>query len=129
MGWCRNSLPASGVMTGITQKMCANCGQSFGCGVNSSDGCWCASLPQVVAEPNPANDCFCPECLFDQMRKDKFAEAIEGEDYYFENGLLVMTASYHIKRGSCCGNGCVWCPYDPPHQAGATKLADKAVAK
>ena len=36
----------------------------------------------------------------------------EGEDYYFENGLLVMTEAYHLKRGFCCGSGCRHCPYD-----------------
>ncbi|MBY0451848.1 MAG: hypothetical protein K2P92_02355, partial [Bdellovibrionaceae bacterium] len=28
-----------------------------------------------------------------------------------ENGLMVMTAAYHLKRGTCCGNGCRHCPY------------------
>jgi hypothetical protein len=50
---------------------------------------------------------------------------IEGEDYYFEDGLLVMTAAYHKKRGSCCGNECRWCPFEPRHQAGITKLAQE----
>ncbi len=37
---------------------------------------------------------------------------IEGEDYYFnENGLMVFTAAYLLKRGYCCGNGCLNCPY------------------
>lgn len=36
----------------------------------------------------------------------------EGEDYYFENGLMVFTAAYHLKRGYCCGSGCRHCPYD-----------------
>ncbi len=48
---------------------------------------------------------------------------VEGEDYYLENGLLVMTAAYHKKRGSCCGNQCRWCPFEPKYEAGATKLA------
>ncbi len=34
-----------------------------------------------------------------------------GEDYYFENGFLVMTATYLLKRGYCCGSGCRHCPY------------------
>jgi hypothetical protein len=35
------------------------------------------------------------------------------EDYYFDdNGLLVMTAAFHRKRGFCCGNACQNCPYD-----------------
>lgn len=33
------------------------------------------------------------------------------EDYYFENGLMVFTESYHLKRGYCCKNVCRHCPY------------------
>ena len=40
-------------------------------------------------------------------------------DYYFENGLLVYTAAYHLKRGSCCGSGCRHCPYEPQHVEGS----------
>lgn len=36
---------------------------------------------------------------------------IEGVDYYFENGLMVLTAHFLLKRGYCCGNGCRHCPY------------------
>jgi hypothetical protein len=36
---------------------------------------------------------------------------LEPEDYYYENGYLVFTAAYHLKRGSCCGSGCRHCPY------------------
>jgi hypothetical protein len=36
-------------------------------------------------------------------------------DWYFENGLHVYTAAYHLKRGSCCGSGCRHCPYEPRH--------------
>ena len=32
-------------------------------------------------------------------------------DYYFEDGLMVFTRSYHLKRGYCCKNGCRHCPY------------------
>lgn len=40
-------------------------------------------------------------------------------DWYFENGLLVFTASHHLKRGSCCGSGCRHCPYEPKHAEGS----------
>lgn len=116
-------------MSETTPKICANCGQRFGCGVDSGAGCWCAAWPQAFAKPDPARDCFCPECLSAQLKKNRSVEAVEGEDYYFENGLLVMTAAYHIKRGSCCGNGCVWCPYEPRHEGGATKPAAGAHTK
>ncbi|HMQ03053.1 MAG TPA: DUF5522 domain-containing protein [Pyrinomonadaceae bacterium] len=35
----------------------------------------------------------------------------EGTDYYFENGLMVLTAEFLLKRGYCCGSGCRHCPY------------------
>ena len=36
----------------------------------------------------------------------------EGEDYYFEDGLMVLTARYHLRRGYCCEQGCRHCPYE-----------------
>lgn len=44
------------------------------------------------------------------------------EYYYFENGLLVYTAAYHLERGSCCGSGCRHCPYEPKHIQGNTQV-------
>ncbi len=38
-------------------------------------------------------------------------EFIEGRDYYFENGLMVLTAHFLRERGYCCGNECRHCPY------------------
>jgi Family of unknown function (DUF5522) len=36
----------------------------------------------------------------------------EGEDFYYnEQGYVVLTEKYHLKKGSCCGNGCRHCPY------------------
>ncbi|HTR30386.1 MAG TPA: DUF5522 domain-containing protein [Puia sp.] len=39
-------------------------------------------------------------------------ELIEGIDYYYENGLMVLTKKFLLDRGYCCGNGCRHCPYD-----------------
>ena len=36
---------------------------------------------------------------------------VEGVDYYLENGLMVLTRQYHLKRGYCCQSGCRHCPY------------------
>ena len=37
----------------------------------------------------------------------------EGEDFYFnEQGLMVFTANYHLKRGVCCKNKCKHCPWN-----------------
>lgn len=36
----------------------------------------------------------------------------EGEDFYFnEDGLMVFTQAYHLKRGYCCKNKCKNCPW------------------
>lgn len=36
----------------------------------------------------------------------------EGEDFYYnEQGYVVLTEAFHLKRGDCCGNGCKHCPY------------------
>jgi 23S rRNA (cytidine1920-2'-O)/16S rRNA (cytidine1409-2'-O)-methyltransferase len=43
---------------------------------------------------------------------------VEGEDYYFENGLMVLTSSFLLKRGYCCGSGCRNCPYPESERAG-----------
>ena len=40
-------------------------------------------------------------------------ELIEGVHYYInEDGYIVLTEKYHLEKGSCCGNGCLHCPYD-----------------
>ncbi len=37
---------------------------------------------------------------------------LEPEDYYHsEEGYLIFTEQYHLKRGYCCENGCLHCPY------------------
>jgi hypothetical protein len=47
---------------------------------------------------------------------DERPRLIEGEDYYFESGLMVLTARYLLRRGYCCGNGCRHCPHPKEHQ-------------
>ena len=44
---------------------------------------------------------------------DDLKTFVEGEDFYFEEGLMVLTESYLRRRGYCCGNGCRHCPYTP----------------
>ena len=43
-------------------------------------------------------------------------------DFYLEDGRVVFTATYHLKRGNCCGSGCRHCPYDPPHVEGTRRV-------
>lgn len=44
-------------------------------------------------------------------------EFIEGVDYYFENGLMILTAHFLRKRGYCCNNDCRNCPYPKGEKA------------
>ena len=37
---------------------------------------------------------------------------VEGVDFYYENGLMVLTKDFLLRRGKCCKNGCQNCPYD-----------------
>jgi Family of unknown function (DUF5522) len=38
---------------------------------------------------------------------------VEGLHYYLnEEGLMVLTAKYHLEKGYCCGNGCLHCPFE-----------------
>ena len=48
----------------------------------------------------------------DEPKQEKKTEFVEGLDYYFDDGLLVMTAHYLLERGFCCSNDCRHCPYD-----------------
>ncbi len=115
-------------------KYCPNCGDEFVCGTcNKGLTCWCAALPNIEIIER-GGQCLCPECLKEVIQKkvEIFVEdvkagkaentapkykgneqrLIEGIDYYMENGNLVFSAWYHLKRGECCGNNCRHCPYD-----------------
>jgi hypothetical protein len=48
----------------------------------------------------------------------------EPDFYKDENGNIVMTESFHIKRGVCCGSGCKNCPYEPIYERGNTNLKE-----
>lgn len=53
----------------------------------------------------------------------RIKEPVEGEDYYWENGLVVFTREFHLKRGRCCGSGCRHCPYEPRWTKDVTTVA------
>ena len=37
----------------------------------------------------------------------------EGIDFYInKDGYIVLTEKYHLDKGSCCGMGCLHCPYN-----------------
>ena len=50
----------------------------------------------------------------------------EEKDWYIDdNGMFVMTETFHKKRGFCCGNNCRHCPYTKPVKKGNTELEIK----
>ncbi|MGB0425194.1 MAG: DUF5522 domain-containing protein [Flavobacteriales bacterium] len=47
---------------------------------------------------------------------------LDPEDFYMsEEGYMVFTEKYHLKRGYCCKSGCKHCPY------GYDKKTDKFI--
>ena len=48
-------------------------------------------------------------CCVEKSEQERPLE--EGEDYYLEDGLMVLTARYLLRRGYCCEQGCRHCPY------------------
>ncbi len=39
------------------------------------------------------------------------AKFVEGVDYYNEDGFMILTERFLLRRGYCCENGCRHCPY------------------
>jgi hypothetical protein len=52
---------------------------------------------------------------------------IENEDYYFENGLMVLTSRYLLRRGYCCEQGCRHCPYGFSAEKLSTDSTEKSM--
>lgn len=46
-----------------------------------------------------------------KIEKSEPKNFVEGVDYYYENGLMVLTEHFLKKRGYCCDNNCRHCPY------------------
>lgn len=50
--------------------------------------------------------------MTESNNNSKKQELVEDVHYYFnEEGLMVFTKQYHLKRGYCCKSGCLNCPY------------------
>jgi len=119
-------------MNGINIKLCSSCTIAFDCGDTISSSCWCNDFPPLFV-PTTSIDCLCEAC-FKKACSDEIDDYIstltpetivnnkitllpksprllEGIDYYLENNNYVFKAFFHLKRGSCCGNGCRHCPY------------------
>ena len=41
-----------------------------------------------------------------------FTDKFDKEDFYLsEEGFIIFTEKYHLKRGYCCESNCKHCPY------------------
>lgn len=82
--------------------------------------CWCAKVKipdELIAQVPPDfrnKACICRDCVMTFHRKKNAVattQKILPGDFYFENGLMVFTGDYHLRRGYCCDSGCRHCPY------------------
>ena len=46
-----------------------------------------------------------------EPQREPAETALQPGDFYMENGLMVFTEAYHLRRGYCCNSGCRHCPY------------------
>ena len=122
-------------------EQCPVCGRDNQCqlarGHLYKGPCWCQEIVvpnqmlRTLAEGGFAQRCLCRSCLEAVARLFRDREAAENavaqireaaierrssaefeEDFYLdENGNTVFTANYHLKRGTCCQNGCRHCPF------------------
>lgn len=106
--------------------LCPQCDRKRTCSVNSN--CWCHDFPPLLTASSERS-CLCKDCLtanikvkVDELITHKKHDEIaalgpvstpkESIDYTInQDGLLVFTAWYHLRRGYCCGSGCQNCPY------------------
>ncbi|HEX3798564.1 MAG TPA: cysteine-rich CWC family protein [Verrucomicrobiae bacterium] len=111
----------------IDATKCPLCGQPNDCQLCTAASykgpCWCAKMKfpeELLAKVPPElrnRACICLACVmqFNRERKNGSAsQKVLPGDFYFENGLMVFTAAYHLRRGFCCESGCRHCPY-PSH--------------
>lgn len=111
-------------MNSAQPSCCPLCGEPNDCQLctpNAYKGpCWCfaVEMPEALLAQVPAalrnKSCVCRKCVQQYHRKQTGGGAPQlarpGE-YYFEAGLMIFTAEYHLRRGYCCGNNCRHCPY------------------
>ena len=103
-------------------KLCKRCKSDFECNAANISRCSCASIrlrddtKRYLAKTK--YDCLCTPCLreLNELHQKIAAEVPGAElqnerDYYIENGLMVFTEYYHIKKGYCCKSNCRHCAY------------------
>jgi len=119
---CHNSV---GSPTSIAPERCPLCGAANDCQLCTvaayKGPCWCATVripEELLAQIPPEarnRACLCRNCVMEFQRAKEGGSAgpkVRPGDFYFDNGLMVFTAEYHLRRGYCCGNDCRHCPFE-----------------
>lgn len=109
--------------------VCTTCSNAFECTQDAN--CWCVGLP-CLSEVLTDSNCRCQHCVSEMIKgyfllhpeqaipyfikkrdQQQSGSAFEqGIEYYINDvGNWVFTAYYHLKKGYCCTNGCLHCPY------------------
>ncbi|MBB1385020.1 hypothetical protein H5119_05575 [Pseudoalteromonas sp. SG45-5] len=115
----------------MTQLNCTQCNTALTCNVDNISACWCNELPAILPLDTTATSCLCRKCTLSKINaflEDVYTQPIkiqidfakqfrgssnliEGLDYTMQNGYMVFSKWFFLKRGSCCKNGCKNCPY------------------
>jgi len=110
-------------VSAINPAQCPLCGGLNECQLCSPAAykgpCWCGSveIPSVLLARVPDHlrnrACICQKCVteFHRSKNPSGRQKILPGDFYFDSGMIVFTAAYHLRRGFCCGSGCRHCPY------------------
>ncbi|WP_338367050.1 DUF5522 domain-containing protein [uncultured Pseudoalteromonas sp.] len=115
----------------MTRLNCSQCNTELNCRVSNISDCWCNQLPAILPLDESTTSCLCQQCtlikinaylanIYTQPIKSQIEFArpfrgndnlIEGLDYTMQNGYMVFSKWFFLKRGTCCKNGCKNCPY------------------
>ena len=57
-----------------------------------------------------------------EFRSQKKQE--EDDFYYYNDGYIIFTEKYHLKRGYCCKSNCKHCPYGYDIKTGKIRSND-----
>ncbi len=107
----------------VSETQCPLCGQANACRRAAGadpfpERCWCedVSLSTEVLERIPPHlqqkACLCPTCAgCPTPAREPLPGPEEPDTYFTEDGRMVFTRAYHLRRGYCCRNGCRHCPY------------------
>ncbi len=67
---------------------------------------------------------------YDPMENFQNKPPLESDDYYLsEEGYIVFTEKYHLKRGYCCQSGCKHCPYGYDKKTGKINKGNNKPSK